>query len=332
MFAARQTPAPGGDALARLTWQDFEHLLAEHYRDQGYLVEHHAPADSLKVIGAALDLRLRRGSETVIVQCKHWDADEVTVQDINELLGNMLNAAATRGVFVTRGRYSAEARALMRRQPRLQLVDGDILRVMLKLPDHLDISLPDAANGRRARRGKADQAAGRPRRRGASDLSSRLGPALLVAVIAVLLGLFVWRAMSRQNNAAPVAPSNATAGNASHAGAVTSVTPGAGTATDLAPGAGAANGRPPDTGAPIGSTATGPLLTAPAAPAALPPLSGASGIVATTRNSLDPPSASRELAERERLRQQSEDSRNARKHEDGMKVLEQNTRELGSHD
>ncbi|MET0254833.1 MAG: restriction endonuclease, partial [Luteibacter sp.] len=191
MFAARQTPATGGDALARLTWQDFEHLLAEHYRDQGYLVEHHAPAASLKAIGTALDLRLHRGSEIVIVQCKHWDADEVQVQDINELLGNMLNAAATKGVFVTRGRYSAEARALMRRQPRLQLVDGDVLRVMLKLPDHLDISLPASAGGRpgkAAKTSKADKAAGKPRRRGASGLSSTLGPALLVLGIAVLLG------------------------------------------------------------------------------------------------------------------------------------------------
>lgn len=319
MFAARQTPATGGDALARLTWQDFEHLLAEHYRDQGYLVEHHAPAVSLKAIGTGLDLRLHRGNETVIVQCKHWDADEVQVHDINELLGNMLNSAATKGVFVTRGRYTAEARALMRRQPRLQLVDGDILRVMLKLPDHLDISLPAAATARPGRRGKADKAAGKPRRRDAPGVSALLGPALLVVGIAVLLGLFVWHAMSRHDEQAAVqagAGAPATATDTTPRGA-SAVPPGA------APIAAASAVAP---------TTAPPALTAPASPAALPPLSGASGIVSSNRSSLDPPSASRELAERERLRQQSEDSRNARKREDGMKVLEQNTRELGSHD
>jgi hypothetical protein len=61
------------------------------------------------------------------------------------------------------------------------------------------------------------------------------------------------------------------------------------------------------------------------------PLSGASGIVAQRAN-VHPPSAARELAERERLHRQSEAAREARQHEDAMKVLERNTRELGSHD
>ncbi|KLD69227.1 hypothetical protein Y886_43140, partial [Xanthomonas hyacinthi DSM 19077] len=120
MFSARQPSAGGTDALARLTWQDFEHLLAEHYRAQGYRVEHHAPVTSLKALSAGVDLRLTRGTESVILQCKHWDALEVEVAEVNELLSVMLNEAATKGILVTRGRFSSEAINIQRRQPRLQ--------------------------------------------------------------------------------------------------------------------------------------------------------------------------------------------------------------------
>lgn len=309
MFAARQTPGHAGDALARLTWQDFEHLLAEHYREDGYVVEHHTPIASLADLSSGLDLRLRRGSETVIVQCKHWDAEEVQLPDINQLLGNMLNEAATKGVFITRGRYSSGAKALMRRQPRLQLIDGDILRMMLRLPDHLDPSPVGARSSKAekaARRGnatKAEATRGKPRRRG-PELSSFLGPALLVLAIGALLGFFVWRTVTRHDD--PVAATPIDDSSTSSAAAAAAPSPMV---------------VPPTAAAPSVNTT----------PDSVPPLSGASGIV-SKHGSIDPPSASHELAERERLRQQSDDARNARKHEDGMKVLEQSTRELGSHE
>lgn len=314
MFPARQTPAAGGDALARLTWQDFEHLLAEHYRDEGYVVEHHTPIVSLNDLGAGLDLRLRRGNETVIVQCKHWDAEEVQLPDINQLLGNMLNEAATRGVFITRGRYSSGARALMRRQPRLQLIDGDILRVMLRLPDHLAPSQTATAPARSDKAGRRDKAAkaeasrNTPRRRG-PDLSPVIGPALLVLAIGALLGFFVWRTVTRHDDQVVTATVNE--------GTTSAASIPAARATAVAPAGASAPS--------LDATATGDV------PGGLPPMSGASGIV-SKHGPADPPSASHELAERERLRQRSEDAPSARKHEDGMKVLEQSTRELGSHE
>ncbi|WP_448097880.1 restriction endonuclease [Luteibacter yeojuensis] len=279
MFSARQTPAAGTDALARLSWHDFEHLLGEHYREQGWRVEYHAAATSLKHLGSHLDLRLHRGNETAIVQCKHWDADQVDLPEVNELLSTMLNEAATRAVLVTRGRFSAEARAVPRRQPRLQLVDADVLRVMLKLPDHLDTPAPGLAlPAVEARKAAA-------KRRGSHDTHSRLLPILLVAGITLLIGLFVWRAMSRRHDdAATRQPDSAE---------VTKTSP----------------ALPPP-----------PAVTAPAA--AMP---------ATTAPVEAP--VSRELAERARLRESepSGSPRNAhRQSDDAMKVLEKNTREVGS--
>jgi hypothetical protein len=287
MFSARPTSAGGTDALARLTWQDFEHLLAEHYRAQGYRVEHHAPVKSLKTLAAGVDLRLTRGNESVILQCKHWDALEVEVQEVNELLSVMLNEAATKGILVTRGRFSAEAISIQRRQPRLQLMDGEMLRVLIKLPDHLDASLPGSVAASPVAKTSAKTA----RRRGAaSSLGSRLLPALLVVGILVLLGLFAWKGMSRRDPVLEALPSPAAA-----------------------------------------APAPTPIRDLP--PPAPPPLSDASGIVTTPGSSSLPPPPTRELLERQRALEQSERERaSQRKNEDGLKVLEKNTRELGSHD
>ncbi len=288
MFSGRQAPAAGTDALARLSWQDFEHLLAEHYRDQGWKVEYHAPPTSLKSLGSSLDLRLRRGNETVIVQCKHWDAVQVELQEVNELLSTMLNEAATRGVLVTRGRFSPEARAVPRRQPRLQLVDADVLRVMLKLPDHLDTSIPGVAlpSVAAARKSTAKRAS-------LHGSSSRLLPILLIVGVALLIGLFVWRAMSPR-----------------HQGTVT----------------------PPSEDS---TSATQPPTPTATTPTALPPPAAP---VVTAPTSLPPPASapveapvSRELAERARLRDSGSSSRDAHHQaDDAMKVMERNTREVGS--
>ena len=295
MFSARPTSAGGTDALARLSWQDFEHLLAEHYRAQGYRVEHHAPVTSLKTLSAGVDLRLSRGNESIILQCKHWDAPTVEVQEVNELLSVMLNEAATKGILVTRGRFSSEAVAIQRRQPRLQLMDGEVLRVLLKLPEHLDAPLPGSAKASPAAKKSAPAA----RRRGTSSQGSRLLPILLGVGILALLGLFAWRVMSRHESVAE-AP-------------IVDPTP----ATTPVP-------------------AAAPISDLPPAPAAKPtPLSGASGIVSVPggANASDPPPPTHELLERQRLAEQAERDRAAqRKNEDGLKVLERNTRELGSHD
>jgi hypothetical protein len=288
MFSARQPSAGGTDALARLTWQDFEHLLAEHYRAQGYRVEHHAPVTSLKALSAGVDLRLTRGNESVILQCKHWDALEVEVAEVNELLSVMLNEAATKGILVTRGRFSSEAINIQRRQPRLQLMDGEVLRVLLKLPDHLDTAVPGSATAAPSSR-KDTKAA---RRRGTSSHGSRLLPALLVLGIGILLGLFAWKVMSRRDAMADALP-------------------------------------PP--AAPTPAPARAPIPDLPPAPPPSP--NDTSGFVSTQTSSSLPPPPTRELLERQRVLEQSERERaSQRKNEDGLKVLEKNTRELGSHD
>ncbi|MBB3228333.1 hypothetical protein FHW69_002968 [Luteibacter sp. Sphag1AF] len=186
----------GTDALSRLSWHDFEHLLAEHFRDQGYRVEHFAAAGSLKALEGGVDLRLRRGSEFVIAQCKHWNAAEIAASDVQALLGTMLDEAANSAILITRGQFSADARRAALRQPRLRLVDADVLRVMLKLGDPMEPAALPATTRTRDRP--------RPSRRGSDASVSRFLPIALVAVIVLMLSVLVWRNMHPAHP--PVAP------------------------------------------------------------------------------------------------------------------------------
>ncbi|UPG88373.1 restriction endonuclease [Luteibacter aegosomaticola] len=286
-FSAR-APEPG-DALARLSWQDFEHLLAEHYRAQGYRVEL-VTAHDLKALGqSGLDMRLFRGSETTIVQCGHWDAIFVDLPEVQHLMSTMLNEAAARGVLVTRGAFTTPARNAVLRQPRVHLVDGAVLRAMLKLPEHLDTAPP----GTRPSEKVARTATAARRRSSSSNSRSLVMPALIGVVVVGLLGVFAWRAMSTHDNAP-----------ASSAGA-----------------------------SPIAAASAEPARV-PAAPptVATPP---ATTPIATLPPPANAPDANdglaHEMAERERARREEEAAANRKKSEDAMKVMERNTREVGSY-
>jgi restriction system protein len=286
-FSAR-APEPG-DALTRLSWQDFEHLLAEHYRAQGYRVEL-VTAHDLKALGqAGLDMRLFRGSETTIVQCGHWDAIFVDLPDVQQLMSTMLNEAASRGVLVTRGAFTTAARNAVLRQPRVHLVDGAVLRAMLKLPEHLDTTPP----GNRPSEKVARTAAAARRRSGSGNPRSLLMPAMIGAVIVGLLGLFAWRAMGSHGNDAPSSASASPVATAS-----------------------AEPAHPPVPSPVVSAPPVSAPVTAPAAPVRAP----------------DPNDGlAHEMAERERARREEEAAASRRKSEDAMKVMERNTREVGSY-
>ncbi|KLD73346.1 hypothetical protein Y886_38570 [Xanthomonas hyacinthi DSM 19077] len=86
----------------------------------------------------------------------------------------------------------------------------------------------------------------------------------------------------------------------------------------------------PHAAAPAPEPARAPTPDLPPAP---PPSNDTSGFVSTRTSSSVPPPPTRELLERQRVLEQSERERaSQRKNEDGLKVLEKNTRELGSHD
>ncbi|MBJ6984341.1 restriction endonuclease [Luteimonas sp. MC1750] len=119
------------DALAGEDWARVEHLLADYYRSEGYTVEHCGTGGRAARFDGGVDLRLRRDGETILVQCKHWNAYQVPHNDVHQLLGIMVNEQATGAIVVTSGEFTRAAIEAATRHGHVQLVDGDDLRRML---------------------------------------------------------------------------------------------------------------------------------------------------------------------------------------------------------
>ncbi len=119
------------DALTRVGWDQLETLLAAYYRSEGYEVEHVGTGATGASTDGGIDLKLRRGEQYVVVQCKHWNAMKVPHNAVHELLGLMVNHGATGAILATSGEFTKAAIEAATRQGHVQLIDGNELRMML---------------------------------------------------------------------------------------------------------------------------------------------------------------------------------------------------------
>lgn len=102
-----QTEQRGVDApLLAMNWRQFERLVAAYFEREGYEVR-------MTPDGAdgGVDVVLKRGSETFLVQCKQWRATKVGVSVVRELFGVMAARGATGAFVVSIGPYTRDAQA-----------------------------------------------------------------------------------------------------------------------------------------------------------------------------------------------------------------------------
>jgi restriction system protein len=110
------------DSVRNISWREFEQLVGEAYRRQGYAVEETGGGGA----DGGIDLVLRGNGETVLVQCKQWKARQVGVDKVRELFGVVTAERADRGILVTSGNFTKDALAFQAGKP-LSLVDGSEL-------------------------------------------------------------------------------------------------------------------------------------------------------------------------------------------------------------
>lgn len=113
--------------LRDLHWQDFEWMIAESYRRQGYTAD-------VAISGGAdggVDVVLRKSDQTVFVQCKQWKTSSVGSPVIRDLYGAMNKARAARGIVITSGRFTKDAIDFATGIP-IELVDGEKLLELLQ--------------------------------------------------------------------------------------------------------------------------------------------------------------------------------------------------------
>ena len=121
------TGSSSAASLDGMTWQEFEVLVGEAFRQKGYKV--------MELCGGGpdggVDLVLAKGTESFLVQCKQWKAFKVGVDMVRELYGVMAAKGAAGGFVVTSGKFTADAQEFARGR-NVTLVDGDKLFAMLQ--------------------------------------------------------------------------------------------------------------------------------------------------------------------------------------------------------
>ncbi len=112
----------GIDTLRGISWREFEDLVGEAYRRRGHAVAETGGGGA----DGGVDLVLSKGGERLLVQCKHWKVQKVSVNVVRELYGVVSAEGATGGILISSGTYTQEAKEFARANG-IELVDGSQL-------------------------------------------------------------------------------------------------------------------------------------------------------------------------------------------------------------
>ena len=115
-------------SIKDLPWKDFEYLVSEAYRRQGYTVHENLGGGS----DGGVDLVLDKDGNRTLVQCKNWKSSKVGVTTVRELFGVMTAEVASGGVVVCSGHYTNDAIEFAKGKP-ISLVDGVALSRLIDI-------------------------------------------------------------------------------------------------------------------------------------------------------------------------------------------------------
>jgi restriction system protein len=206
------------DSLSQVSWQDFEILVANYYREQGFDVMHCGNGAQGVRGSGGVDLRLRKDDKLYLVQCRHGTVQPVDAGAINRLLAVRDEDGAAEAIVVSSADFSADARRAGE-SGGAKLIDGEELRRLLG--ERLDaLPPPRLAHGIDPNPGRSRIVVkdltppSRGRRRGSWRARFKHGPVLFKSLLFVaLLGLLVWQVPALQRlvglGASPAPPATA---------------------------------------------------------------------------------------------------------------------------
>lgn len=111
------------DVVAQMTWREFEVLVGEYFRRQGFNVVDSGGGGP----DGGVDVFLQKGADRYLVQCKQWRALRVGVQPVRELYGVMAARRVAGGFVVTSGDFTQEAINFAEGR-EIQLINGKTLQ------------------------------------------------------------------------------------------------------------------------------------------------------------------------------------------------------------
>lgn len=96
------------DELRSIDWFQFEKLVGLLCRKLDYVVTRRGGANP----DGGIDLVIEKDGQSFAVQCKHWKTWNVGVKTVREFLGALTDAGMQKGIFITLGGYTGEAKQL----------------------------------------------------------------------------------------------------------------------------------------------------------------------------------------------------------------------------
>ncbi|MBE1159884.1 restriction endonuclease [Dyella acidiphila] len=117
----------GLDSLRAISWREFELLVGEAFRRQGYVVQE----TGLGGADGGIDLILRKHGQTTLVQCKQWKNQRVDVKVVREMFGLLTDRGAAAVKIVAIGDYTADAQRFAQGKP-IELIHGAALLAMVR--------------------------------------------------------------------------------------------------------------------------------------------------------------------------------------------------------
>lgn len=112
-------------SITALDWREFERLVGEAFRRQGYSIEE----TGLGGADGGVDLVLRREGRTWLVQCKRWRQRQVPVATVREMWGLLAHHGADGIKIVCVGNYTPDARRFASGKA-IELITGQDLVAM----------------------------------------------------------------------------------------------------------------------------------------------------------------------------------------------------------
>lgn len=118
----------GLDSLRAMSWRQFEILVGEAFRRQGYRIEE----TGLGGADGGIDLRLSKNGKSRLVQCKQWRSQRVDVKIVREMYGLLAHHGADAVKIVAVGDFTPDAQRFAQGKP-IELVHGEALLSLVRV-------------------------------------------------------------------------------------------------------------------------------------------------------------------------------------------------------
>lgn len=117
----------GLGSLSAMNWREFERLVIDAFRRQGYSVHETA----LRGADGGVDMILHRNGAITLVQCREWRTKLVDVKFAREMYGVLMHHHADAVKIIAIGDYTDDAQRFVNGKP-IELIGGNALLAMLR--------------------------------------------------------------------------------------------------------------------------------------------------------------------------------------------------------